>query len=292
MSARALPPAFPAHGPGVPAPLSRLAGRLYFTPRRHAPPERERGWLAESEPLTFETPAGPVAGYRWAPFTFPWEREPPSGTVLLVHGWEGRGSQLGAFVLPLLREGLRVVALDAPAHGRSPGSHTDLPTIAAALRAVAAQLGDVRAVIAHSAGAAAAVIALSEGLPVEAAALLAPPCRLEPFAETFARTLGLSRDTEILFRARIEERLGADVWRRFSLDQLAPRLRLPALILHDREDAEIPIDEARRLAAAWPGARLEETDGLGHRRILRDAGVIEAVTAFLAATLGAQRRAA
>jgi hypothetical protein len=34
---------------------------------------------------------------------------------------------------------------------------------------------------------------------------------------------------------------------------------------------------------AWPGAGLRITDGLGHRRILRDPDVIAAAVAFLAA---------
>ena len=36
-------------------------------------------------------------------------------TVLLVHGWEGRGSQLSAFAPALVKAGFRVVAVDMPA---------------------------------------------------------------------------------------------------------------------------------------------------------------------------------
>jgi hypothetical protein len=40
------------------------------------------------------------------------------------------------------------------------------------------------------------------------------------------------------------------------------------------------------IAAAWPGAELVTTEGLGHRRILRDPAVVARVTDFLAADLG------
>jgi len=41
-------------------------------------------------------------------------------------------------------------------------------------------------------------------------------------------------------------------------------------VLHDRRDAEVPFAHGAALAAAWPGAALRPSDGLGHRRILRD----------------------
>ena len=90
--------------------------RLFLTPRRHPVPARERDWLA---------------GARWGELrldgrrlpTWSWGEGPP---VVLAHGWEGRGSQLGAFVAPLVAAGRRVVAFDAPAHGGSPGRTTNL----------------------------------------------------------------------------------------------------------------------------------------------------------------------
>jgi pimeloyl-ACP methyl ester carboxylesterase len=37
-----------------------------------------------------------------------------------------------------------------------------------------------------------------------------------------------------------------------------------ALLLHDRYDAVTHFGESEKLAAAWPGARLVATEGLGH----------------------------
>ena len=41
------------------------------------------------------------------------------------------------------------------------------------------------------------------------------------------------------------------------------------------------IDSGLAVARAWPDARFKRTFGLGHRRVLRDAGVIAATVAFL-----------
>jgi hypothetical protein len=54
----------------------------------------------------------------------------------------------------------------------------------------------------------------------------------------------------------------------------------PLLVVHDENDREVPIASGELVASAWPGAVLERTRGLGHRRILRDRRVIERVAEF------------
>src|SRR3954471_12912224 len=96
-----------------------FAERLFTTPRRHARPDRERAVLATARELTIDVT---LRAPRWngahtTVAAWKWGQGP---TVLLVHGWEGRGSQLGSFVEPLVAAGLSVVAFDAPGHGDSP----------------------------------------------------------------------------------------------------------------------------------------------------------------------------
>src|SRR5689334_1188933 len=87
--------AFGSLGTVLPEPMAALAERLYFSARKHRLPERERSILEDAERIDL---IDGVAMWRWTP-DFPWERA-ERGTVLLVHGWEGRASQLGAFVKP------------------------------------------------------------------------------------------------------------------------------------------------------------------------------------------------
>jgi pimeloyl-ACP methyl ester carboxylesterase len=65
----------------------------------------------------------------------------------------------------------------------------------------------------------------------------------------------------------------------------------PTLVVHDRNDREVGFDQGQAIAEAWPRARLLATEGLGHRRLLRDPAVIGAVTAFVTGDAGARRSA-
>jgi pimeloyl-ACP methyl ester carboxylesterase len=49
-----------------------------------------------------------------------------------------------------------------------------------------------------------------------------------------------------------------------DVEELAQRVRAPTLVLHGREDARVPFDEGRRLAASIPGARLVSLDTASH----------------------------
>jgi pimeloyl-ACP methyl ester carboxylesterase len=80
----------------------------------------------------------------------------------------------------------------------------------------------------------------------------------------------------------MEQRFGADVWRRLSPTEIARGLDIPALLVHDQEDDDVPWQEGATLARTWPGATSVKTQGLGHRRILRDPDVVARSVAFMA----------
>ena len=49
-----------------------------------------------------------------------------------------------------------------------------------------------------------------------------------------------------------------------DVDDLLPRLNVPTLVLHCRDDAVVPFEEGRRLAARIPGARFVALEGQNH----------------------------
>jgi pimeloyl-ACP methyl ester carboxylesterase len=200
-------------------------------------------------------------------------------TVLLVHGWEGQASDLGAIAHALLAAGHRVVAVDLPAHGDSGGRRTSIPASARALLQAAPALGPLHAVVAHSVGSAVAITAMARGLAVGRAVLLAAPAHYADYARAFARQVGLDavQAREMIDRLRDE---GVDV-DAHSAPVLARQLSQPALYVHSSDDRVVGIADAEAASAAWRGARLLRVDGLGHRRLLQDPEVVAAVTEFV-----------
>lgn len=249
-----------------PSLASRMLARVFLTARRHPTPLREKRWLRGSRKLTIRSRRHRVSA--WTKGNGP--------VVLLVHGWEGRGSQMGAFADALAAVGFQVVTFDAPGHGESTGRTSSLVEMADAVEDVASEMGPVFAVVAHSAGTAASSIALDRGLAVEAALYIAPPLDLGDFLDTVARLLGLDSQIATLTQKRIERRFNVQ-WDDLKALHIAPRMSSPLVLIHDRHDRQVPWENSRTLAEAWPGARLISTSGLGHQRILNDPGVVTTV---------------
>jgi pimeloyl-ACP methyl ester carboxylesterase len=268
---RALRPALGALSAVSPALAARVAERMFLTPPRHPAPDHERAALATARREVVHA-ASPITTWSWG----------QGPAVLLVHGWGGRAGQLASFVRPLRERGIGVVALDAPGHGSSPGRESSLLAFVDAIRAVAESVGPLRAVIAHSIGAAATATALRDGLRADAAVFLAPPSDLALQADIILDTLGFGRRARALMQERVEHRLGVP-WSALDVQRFAPRMRTPLLVIHDREDAEVPWQEGALIAQAWPGATLSTTSGLGHRRLLRDPGVVREAVGFVCA---------
>jgi pimeloyl-ACP methyl ester carboxylesterase len=265
-----------------------LAERLFTSPRRHAHPAREQAVLATGRPFELDVelkaprwrakPRRTIAAWRWG----------CGPTVLLVHGWEGRGAQLGELVAPLNAAGLGVVAFDAPGHGDSAGDRLYLTDYADTLAAAVRQVGPVHAVVAHSYGAAAWLlararaasgrVALPAGWPEHTVAI-APNAIVEDAIARFAATIGLDEPERRAFERHLATSAGLGL-PDLSLDKLVAGPPGELLVVHDCGDREVPFVHAERLAAAWPAADVLVTQGLGHRRVLRDPEVIRQVVAF------------
>lgn len=259
----------------------RWATHLFCTPPRHPHPPVEQAWLARARTVDVRGRHGRIAAWRWAaPGGADGEGAP---RVLLMHGWGGRGTQLHAFIQPLLDAGFDVVALDAPAHGFSEHRYASMLHFAQAVRAVAGAVGGVQAVIAHSLGGAATSYALTQGWIAPAAVVtVAAPTDFDAYSRYFARQLNVSERVRDAMQRHLERRLGV-AWKDLEGGALAARQVIPALIVHDRDDREVPFAAGERLAAHWSGARLLATEGLGHRRILRDPAVVGPAVDFVRA---------
>lgn len=260
-------------GKTSPAIATRVAETLFTTPRRFRTPDREKEAMSGAMPIGVVFEGMTLRAWRWG--TGP--------VVLLVHGWEGRGSQMSPFVAPLIERGMSVVAFDAPAHGASDGTRTTLPQFTAAIRAVAERFGPVHGIIAHSFGCAATTLAMHDGFKPRRLIFIAPPVDPATYTRRFGEFFGLDDEIVEGMKQRIERRFHRK-WTDFSVQKMAANMSTPLLVIHDSDDAEIPIGESHAIVASWPASRLLVTSGLGHRRILRDDSVTRAAAEFIGAS--------
>lgn len=94
--------------------------RTFMVPGEWPPKDWELPLLASSERVTLRFG---LSVLRWG--------EGPA--VLLLHGWAGRPTQFAHLIEQLVGAGYSVYALDAPAHGRSPGREANVVLFAHAL---------------------------------------------------------------------------------------------------------------------------------------------------------------
>jgi len=248
------------------------AEQLFITVFRHRPPQREAEWAKSATELSIPSPYGDLAAWVWG--------NGPR-TVLLVHGWAGRGLQMGAFVQPLVEAGYRVVAYDAPSHGASPGRQANLFKIAQGLMSVAAAVGPLEGVIAHSLGTAAVLLAASRhGFDPGRFVAVSPMGDTRTMSRHFAEMTGFSHEVVDRMRVRFEARFDFK-WDEIEPVRLASSFEADALVIHDLDDDELPADEAEVLAGRMMSAETLLTEGLGHRRILRDSTVVAAAADFI-----------
>ncbi len=210
-----------------------------------------------------------------------WQAGPPAApAVLLVHGWGGRGVQMGSFVAPLVATGHRVVWFDQPGHGESGHGPVALPDFVRALQALAATHGPFEAAIGHSLGAAALGVAMRGGLELGRVVFVSPPASISEHTHKFARMLGITPSIRDAMRHRLERHYGVRFAEIDRIDELG-QLHLPAMFVHDSGDTEVPFEHTLRLSARMPEARLIKTYGLGHYRLLRDQAVVRAIVDFV-----------
>ena len=254
-----------------------IAYRLFTTPRTRAKHKTSDPILEQARIFEFMYGKRLLKGYEWG----------PSGgkVILLVHGWESRGTALRSFVPELLEQGYRVVAFDGPAHGNSAGKRTNLPHFAGAIQAVINQIGPIYGILSHSFGGAATVYAmgvLNQQLQANKLVLIAVPSSMVGLLEEASKTLRLPPAVKKRFKQILDGKAGRPI-ETLSLPGLFPQVQIEdTLIVHDRFDKVVPFRAAENVIEGWDGAHLLATEGYGHFRLVKNPDLIRAVGNFMA----------
>ncbi|MGB0984686.1 MAG: alpha/beta fold hydrolase [Saprospiraceae bacterium] len=204
--------------------------------------------------------------------------------VLLVHGWESRGTAMRAFVPHLLKKGFRVVTFDGPAHGSSSGKKINPFLFAQTITKMVDTLGSVHSIIGHSFGGFSTAITLSIVSPhikVERLVLMAAFSNtLSPIGE-FQKFLG--------FGDKVLNNILDAAHREIKIDPLKADFRIvekpnnvkKALIVQDLNDDVVAYQNGLDFYKNWKDTKMIQTEGFGHFRILKETPVIEKVVDFI-----------
>lgn len=264
----------------APGPVGRVAFALFVRPLgrpKVKPAEAEVMARAVTGRLVVD--GIPVTTYRWGDGDRP---------VLIVHGWTSRASRFAGFVEALLADGRTVVSFDAPGHGASGGRATTILRQREIIRQLHLRYGEFSAVLAHSFGVVSTFFALRDGIRADRIAGIGAIADFDFLADRFRTMLGVNQAVEDAMRRHIQRRLfpsEPDIWPRFDARHHPEEIPSEILLVHDADDDTAAPGQSRSLAAAYgERARLIETSGLGHRRILLDPQVIATTVKFLSAT--------
>jgi pimeloyl-ACP methyl ester carboxylesterase len=273
----------------------RLSGRAAFelfcrTPNAKVLSEGERravdraaGFMAEARHHRLKTTNGCVMVHEFRP-------EPgrmAAGTVLVIHGWRSRTEYMRTLIEGYRDAGYKVVSLDLPGHGQSQGRRLTLVSAVEAAWLAGEWFGPFAAIVGHSFGgavAANAVVGSVKNIPPLAAGrlvLIAAPSSLPAIFNDFSLMLRVGPRSQAAMADRVERIAGRPL-HEFTGDRQLAGTPVPTLVIHAPDDREVSADHARLYAGAGDHVRLYWADGLGHRRILADKGVVERAVGFVA----------
>lgn len=230
-----------------------------------------------------------VRGVRLFAWLVPAPYPGPRPAVILLHGWGGNASTLLPAAQALHQAGFAILLLESRNHGRSErDGHSSLPRFAEDLDSALDWLStqpcvDAGRLIAlgHSVGGAAVLLSASRRHDLRAVISVSAFAHPEQVMRHWLKTRHIPYwPLGWLVNRYVERVIGA------RFDDIAPintldRVQCPVLLLHGRQDAMVPIDDARKLGQhRRADVTLIECDG-SHERFDNLAYMTCGILAFL-----------
>jgi pimeloyl-ACP methyl ester carboxylesterase len=234
---------------------AKIAIYLFSTPQKGKLNDLDSKFLksAKKQTLNYENIA--IMTYHW---------EGKKDTLLLAHGWESNSNRWKEFIKILTRLDYKVIALDAPAHGRTSGKIFNALLFSECIHVVAKAF-NVNAVIGHSVGGMASVFFQHKyQLPsVKKLVLLGAPSNFEGVFDRYSKMMKYNK--------KVVEAMNQYVLKKFdhlpeyfSAAKFSGEITSKGLIIHDKKDSIIPYNDALDYEKHYSNAELITTEGFGH----------------------------
>lgn len=250
-----------------------FAARLFTTPIKHKVPKREFEMDQKSIKSKVRVPAIDKS-------IIVYEYGKSDHKILLVHGWSGRGTQLFKIADELLKNGYSVVSFDAPAHGKSDGKTTIMSEFIYSILEIEKKHGPFENIIGHSLGGMSVLNAIKDGLQVKKAVIIGSGDIVQDILDEFVSKLGLKPKISERLRDRFENKYKVKM-DDFSAYRAAQKVEIPVLVIHDKDDQEVPATAGIHINKNLQNGSLFLTEGLGHRKVLGNQNVIKKILDFI-----------
>lgn len=205
--------------------------------------------------------------------------------AVLSHGWGDTSGSFQALVESLLEQGFSVAAIDHIGHGTSAGNRAHLPAFIETLELVITHLQtsgrQVHALIGHSMGGLAILNLPASLLRQSKVVLISVPVNMFNIMFAQVERFGISRHFLTRVLDSVTRRYGK-TWTDLDAEQHLHKISDNVVFIHDAKDRYAPFADVEQYAQRGNVA-LIRTEGLGHRRILRDTGVIHHISEQLSA---------
>lgn len=214
---------------------ARLAIKLFSTPRKGKLNEEATDFLGTAFQEEIECEGIPIMTYRWLG---------KKQTILLVHGWESNSFRWKDLILSLKSQDYNIIALDAPAHGRSGGNTFNAVDYSECIYKVV-QKFQVDTVIAHSVGGMSTILCQHKyQLPyLRQLVLLGAPSNFKDIFKRYSDMMSYNKSLINSVNKFVLENFG-NLPEYYDTAKFSNEIDLKGLIIHDINDKVIPYDDA------------------------------------------------
>lgn len=223
-------------------------------------------------------------------------------TIVCVHGWDGRGFNFYKFIPKFLDKGFRVLVPDFPKHGKTEGIECGCHVFGHSINTLIHYINAPVYILAHSLGNAGVCVNYGISDEVEKKSIkryagLSFFNHSLDIVKFYENMIGLSNRCHPYFFNECSKNLGFD-FNKIAFGKIIREYNIPTLLIHDKNDKELVIENARKSAELLKYKNyvvndeikpcFYESEGLGHRRILRDEKIVDRVVEFFSENIKLQ----
>lgn len=250
---------------------TRKALELFMTPRSGKINEAQATFLNTAQQEKLMTKGHAIMTYHW-----PGTKQ----TIILAHGWESNSARWQRLINMLRAYGFNIIAVDAPAHGRSGSTMFNAILYAEFINTVSQRFSP-SILIGHSIGGMALAYFLHQYQYEKSnkIVLLGAPSEFKDIMQRYIDLLGYNKRVASGLNQVIQDRFGNSP-EYFSTARFLAAIKSEGLIIHDQNDQIIPFKDALHINDHFKNSRLISTKGLGHS--LSHASVTKHIYTFIA----------